>query len=215
MDSPIKKLSRLDDIYEQHRTCNRCVLHKTRISSIKPVGNENARIVVILDRTVPTAGITGVALSGLDASVVKKLLVNVLGADEELFWFTTVTACQTSAIDDRMELLPAAKAAEIDACKTRIHNEITALQANVIITCGQAATKCVSLPSDAKHDTAIGRVLDGTVQGTYGAYKIPIVPTLSLTQLYRGANDVWNRVAKAFLDALTIDAVLRSAQQEG
>jgi len=197
------------------RDCAECGLHKNRKTPVSGRGSVDASVVILLDRVSAGAGYSGDIMSGGEGKTLQRVLKFVAEyypvIRDNFLWVTPVTICPTRR-GGKQEMLPAPSAKEQAACSPRLYGEIHRIQPEIIVACGASAYKALTPARSAAHADTIGRVIDGYVQGSVGAYPIPTMVTYSMNQLYRDPTQtkrgIWNKTIGHFKQAVSIATIL-------
>lgn len=214
------------DIQFQWSDCELCHLHKYRITPIKGTGPSAPKVVVVMDR-LDLEDLSGGSFCDGPQKYVFEDLIQELGLPPGLFWLTTVTACPTCHQEQDpdeipRELAPSAKEASIKACRPRLHQEIHALEPELVIACGSAAVKALFVGRAPPHSTSMGSILEARIPGGVFEYPIPVLIlhsmlTVARTPQYPDPNRVWEKTRKSLeqgIDALGQLLYMRSDDYE-
>ena len=125
-----------------YRTCSKCSLCKNRKTLLYGKGRTSTHVVAVLDRVGPRAASTGNILTGGEGRFLTTLFKRA-GMDPSAIWITPVVSCPTGTTlpqqNRRVEMLPAPKKSEVEACSPRLHEEIHNIEPCMIFAFGSAS----------------------------------------------------------------------------
>ena len=210
MDSSIKTLEeRIDELLFSYRTCSKCSLCKNRNTLLYGKGRTSTHVVAVLDRVGPRAASTGNILTGGEGRFLTTLFKRA-GMDPSAIWITPVVSCPTGTTlpqqNRRVEMLPAPKKSEVEACSPRLHEEIHNIEPCMIFAFGSASVS--SLVPNAKFQELQGRVTEAFITGDLVEYPVPMMALPSMNQLYRNPaqkpGSIWNKTLESIKAGLAV-----------
>lgn len=219
MQAAALKQRRLVEIQAKYRKCQECSLHEKRKSSLKGYGNPEAKVVFIFDRQSPQEAGSGEFLKGTSYLDVIKVLFEFVGRDPSEFWFTPLVACPTTIIPTvitgmPIEHVPLPKNKEVDACAARIAEELHVIEPRLVVAFGQLAARSLIKKNTPSLHYNLNEIHEGTVQGEFIQYPIPVVLTYSLHALLTNPDSneggTWHRTAQAINKAIEISDFMES-----
>lgn len=199
MDSDIKTLNeQIDETLFSYRTCTKCALCKNRKTLLYGRGKVETHIVAVIDRVGPRAASSGNIFTGGEGRFLTTLFKRA-GMDPKSIWITPVVSCPTGVVAPqqkrRVEMLPAPKKSEVEACSPRLHRELHLIEPCMIFAFGAASVS--ALVPNAKFKELQGRVTEAVVRGDLVEYPVPMMALPSMNQLYRNpaqnVGSIWNK----------------------
>ena len=219
MDSNTATLEeRIDELLFEYRSCTACGLHRNRKALLYGKGNPNTYVVAVIDRVGPRAAATGNILTGGEGRFLTTLFKRA-GMDPSAVWMTPVVSCPTGTLrpqNRRVEMLPGPKKPEIEACSSRLHQEIHLIEPCLILAFGSASVNAV-VPN-AKVKELQGRVTEAFIQGDLVQYPVPMMALPSINQLYRNPGQnvggIWNKTLEHLKTGLNVAQRLNSLRRK-
>lgn len=219
MQAAALKRRRLVEIQAKYKKCRDCGLHEKRKTSLQGYGNPDAKIVFIFDRQSPEEAGSGEFLARTKYLHVINVLFDFVGRDPSEFWFTPLVACPTTIIPTvsmgmPIEHVPLPKNKEIDACSTRIAEEIHVIEPRLVVAFGQLAARALIKKNTPSLHYNLNEIHEGTVRGDFIQYPVPVVLTYSLHTLLTlpdtNEGGTWHRTAQAINKAIEISDFMES-----
>lgn len=210
MDSDIKILEeRIDELLFSYRSCTKCSLCKNRKTLLYGRGSVNTHIVAVIDRVGPRAASTGNIFTGGEGRFLTTLFKRA-GMSPSAIWITPVVSCPTGTNQPqqnrRVEMLPAPKKSEVEACRPRLHEELHLIEPCMVFAFGSASVN--SLVPNAKFQELQGRVSEAFIQGDLVEYPVPLMALPSMNQLYRNpaqnVGSIWNKTLENIKAGLAV-----------
>lgn len=196
LESSKSPQSKLDHIQFKCSNCTDCKLSLNRKVAIHGMGYPTARIVLVVDRTSVHAAVSGNLFAGREGSILNHL-VRLAELDPNELWVTPCVACPTErSIPGKRpkEVFSAPKHAALKACSSRLHEEIRAIDPNLIIAMGPSSY--ASLRGESNFTSSKGRVVEATIRGEVVDYKLPMMVIDGVMTLLRSAQNpgkIWNK----------------------
>lgn len=210
MDSNTKTLEeRIDELLFSYRTCTKCSLCKNRKTMLRGKGKVRTHIVAIIDRVGPRAAATGNISTGGEGRFLTTLFKRA-GMDPNSIWITPVVSCPTGTLrpqqNRRVEMLPAPKKSELEACSSRLHMEIHNIEPCMLFAFGAASVS--ALVPNGKMQELQGRVTEAFIKGDLVEYPVPMMALPSMNQLYRNPaqkpGGIWNKTFESIKAGLAV-----------
>ena len=210
MDSNTKTLEeRIDDTLFEYRSCTKCGLCRNRKTLLYGKGRVHTHVVAVIDRVGPRAAASGNILMGGEGRFLTTLFKRA-GMDPAAVWITPVVSCPTGSAAPQknrpVEMLPAPKKSEIEACSPRLHKEIHLIEPCMVFAFGSASAS--SLVPNAKFQELQGRVSEALITGDLVEYPVPMMALPSMNQLYRNPSQkpggMWNKTLDSIKTGLAV-----------
>lgn len=188
---------KIENLLFEQRSCTSCGLHRNRKVLLCGKGSPSTHLVAVIDRVGPRAAVTGDILSSGEGRFLNTLFKRA-GMSPAAIWVTPVVSCPTGGLRPqprRIEMLPAPKKSEVEACNTRLHQEIHLIEPCLIFAFGSASVN--ALVPNVKVQEVQGRVVEAFIQGDLIKYPVPTMALPSVNQLYRNPSQkvggIWNK----------------------
>src|SRR5579875_1424983 len=167
-------MNSLEELAKQIKSCTKCELCKYRINAVPGEGLESAKIMLVGEAPGKTEDMTGKPFVGKAGELLDEALEEASLSREELF-ITNVVKCRPPG--NRKP-----KAAEIEACRNYLLQQINIVRPKVIVTLGLTALQFFK---DAE------RMQELPFEYTSGNERITVYPTYHPAAALRG-----NKIAR-------------------
>lgn len=210
--------SDLLQIYTTYSKCEACKFAKNRRKIFMGVGNPNASILFILDKTHYLDILNDTFLpTNSPYRDILSVLFEMAGASWKDYYYTPATLCPSASLPQAgerpLEQAPAPKPKEVRACTPRIQEELFVIAPLLVVCFGQVGVRSL-IPTDAPSlHYNLGEIQEGTTIGEFGTYPVPVMLTNSLQSLLAqpdmSENGAWAITASHIKNAIRITKVLQ------